>query len=207
MVRLAVTCALCAFGSGCFLFEWIWKSGSGHGEVEEPEAKGAYANVPAVWSRHLHGSGRPGEWARYRIDGGELEIACVAEGWYEFREGKTASARQVAAGRVTRALYAEEPYAVVVEQEIVETPESMAAPGFEPIALTKVGETTAGGCVIETYEDDLGFSVEVRTEWAKGISGLYAERNGEGLARRSAPGRTIELLAWGSDATARLKIP
>lgn len=198
---------MCAFGSGCFLFEWIWKSGSGHGEVEEPEPKPAYANVPAVWDRHLHGSGRPGEWARYRIDGGELEIACVAEGWYEFREGKTASARQVTAGRVVRALYAEEPYAVVVEQEIVETPESMAAPGFEPTALAKVGESADGGRVIERYEDDLGFSVEVLTEWSTAAPGLYAERRGAGLARRSTPGRTIELLASGTGATPRLKVP
>lgn len=204
--------ALLACGSGCFLFEWIWKAGSEHGKVEEPEAKPAYASVPVVWSRHLYGAGEPGQWARYRVDGAELEIACVglsAEGrWYEFREGDRVSARLVSGdGTVVKAFYAEAPCAVVAPQEIASTPAELSAPGFERVELPLVGESVENGRVIERYEDDLGFSMTVETEWSASVPGLYAERRGQGLVRRAGPRGRVELLASGADAAPRLKTP
>ncbi len=212
MRRIIPLLALLAGGSGCFLFEWIWRPGSEHGAVEEPEPKPEYAHVPTAWGRWLYGTGTVGQWATYCVNESEIELACVGETadgkWFEVREGKTASAQFVSkGGRVLRAFYAEEPYAVAAPQEIASTPADLAAPGFERVELPRISESVENGHAIERYEDDLGFSVTVESEWSASVPGLYAERHGAGLVRRAGPKGRVELAASGADATPRLKIP
>lgn len=204
------------FLSGCFLFS----SGPSSSTGDTPEEmKKTRMDVPASVDFHAYGDVtqvKPGEWARYRIDGTyEITMGMAgtegADVWIEIvseEETRKASARRVTPdGTIVKSLYREIPKngaASDVHEQALKQYVEPTAPAMTERSRTSeqrpvpVGSRSVTAVEFKVvFEDMSGRRAEEEWAWSPEVPRLYDGGEHGGLVRKRVGAQTVELVDFG----------